>query len=206
MTLKKCLAGFAAAVITAVLSGCSSFHADVPETIVIPKRVELGSGGTKTLNYTPWYIHTFSISGPKGSDIGGGGPNVMPAKEDGRPSGGGAETCCTSYPIEWQPDLRLTVRWLAFKDVKRLGAKAPGSWYKAENVQWPPYEGRQAGGVWVIFLPNDRVKVMIADGNANGHNSVRVRPSVDDPYVAQGVVDDEWNEKYPNGVLRGLEK
>jgi len=203
MTLKKYQTGFAAAVIAAALSGCSILHADVPETIVVPKLVELGSGGTKTLNYTPWYIHTFSISGPKGSGIGGGGPNVMPAKEDGRPSGGGKESCCTSYPHAWQPDLRLTVRWLVDKT---LDGKTPGDWYKAENVRWPPYEGRQAGGVWVIFLPNDRVKVMIADGNANGHNSVRVRPSVDDPYVVQGVVDDEWNEKYPNGVLRGLEK
>jgi hypothetical protein len=205
MNSKKYLAGLAAAVITAVLSGCSSLHADVPETIVIPKRVESGSGDSNSLNYTSWYIHMFSISGPKGSGIGGGGGNTMPMDDNGRPSEGGGK-CCTSYPVEWQQDLKLTVRWLAFKDVKRLGAKAPGTWYKAENVQWPPYEGRQAGGVWMIFLPNDRVKAMIADGNANGRNSVRVRPSVDDPYVAQGVVDDEWNEKYPNGVLRGLEK
>jgi hypothetical protein len=62
------------AVLAIWLAGCSGLHADVPETVVIPKRVALSSGGTKTLNYTPWYIHTFSISGPPGSGIGGGGP------------------------------------------------------------------------------------------------------------------------------------
>jgi hypothetical protein len=203
--MNKWITGLLTAVIAAALSGCGSLRADVPETIVVPKLVELGSGGTSALNYTPWYIHTFSISGPKGSGIGGGGPNVMPVKEDGRPSGGGKESCCTSYPIEWQPDLRLTVRWLAFKDVKRLGAKAPGTWYKAENVRIAQY-GRVTYGVWAIFLPGDRVRLMITDGNHDGGNNPNNRPSDDDPYVAQGVVDQEWNEKYPNGVLRGLEK
>ncbi|HTH75074.1 MAG TPA: DUF3304 domain-containing protein [Trinickia sp.] len=203
--MNKWITGLLTAAVAAVLSGCGSLRADVPETIVIPKRVELGSDGSSALNYTPWYIHMFSISGPRGSGIGGGGPNVMPAKEDGRPSGGGAESCCTSYPQEWQPDLKLTVRWLAFKDVKRLGAKAPGSWYKAENVRWPPYDGRQSGVAWTIFLPGDRVKIVIANPDAHDLAPGAGPPASTDPYVAQGVVDQEWNEKYPNGVLRGLE-
>ena len=189
-----------------LLAGCTGLQTNASTTVEVPRRVELSSGGTKAFNYTPWYIHTFSISGPKGSRIGGGGPNVMPVREDGRPSGGGAESCCTRYPREWQPDLRVTVRWLAFKDVKRLGAKAPGSWYKAENVQIPQYDGSRSGGVWAIFLPGDRVKIMVADGNASGHNSVAVRPADDDPYVAQGSPDEEWNDAYPNGVMRGLVK
>jgi Protein of unknown function (DUF3304) len=193
------------AVLAVLLAGCSSLHTDAPETVVIPKRVELGSGGTKALNYTPWYIHTFSISGPKGSGIGGGGPNVMPMHEDGRPSGGGAETCCTSYPIEWQPDLGVTVRWLVFKDVKKMGAKAPGTWYKAENVRIAQY-ARRTGGVWAIFLPGDRVRLMIVDGNHDGGNNPNNRPPDSDPYIAQGVIDEEWNEQYPNGVMRGLKK
>ncbi|WP_080970960.1 DUF3304 domain-containing protein [Burkholderia cepacia] len=193
-------------VLTVLLGGCGGLRANTPTTVEIPKRVELTSGGTKTLNYTPWYIHTFSISGPKGSGIGGGGPNVMPVREDGRPSGGGAETCCSSYPSEWQPDLKVTMRWLVFKDVKRLGAKAPGAWYKADDVRIPQYDGNRTFGVWAIFLPGDRVKIMVADGNANGHNSVGTRPSDDDLYVAQGAPDEEWNYEYPNGVKRGLEK
>jgi len=56
-----------------------------------PKQVKLAGGGTLVLNYTPWYIHTVEISGPPDSGIGGGGPNVLPMREDGSPSGGGAE-------------------------------------------------------------------------------------------------------------------
>ncbi|MEK7909862.1 DUF3304 domain-containing protein [Burkholderia multivorans] len=175
------------------LTGCTGLSTDESSEIQTPKRVELSSGGTRTLNYTPWYIHTFSISGPKGSGIGGGGPNVMPMRESGRPSGGGKESCCTSYPREWQPDLRLTVRW---KADKKMDGQTLGYWYKAENVRIPQYDGSRSGGVWAIFLPGDRVKLMVADGNANGHNSVMVRPTDDDPYVVKGMLDDEWNRLY----------
>lgn len=51
----------------------------------VPQYVELSSGGTFTLNYTPWYIHTWQFTGPKGTRMGGGGPNAMPAREDGLP-------------------------------------------------------------------------------------------------------------------------
>ncbi|WP_261514270.1 hypothetical protein [Burkholderia multivorans] len=61
------------------------------------------------------------------------------------------------------------------------------------------------GGVWAIFLPRDRVKLMVADGNANGRNSVVVRPGDDDPDVVQGVPDEEWNYEYPKGVMRGIQ-
>ncbi|WP_241288661.1 DUF3304 domain-containing protein [Burkholderia stabilis] len=187
-------------VLMMLLAGCTALRADEPSTVQTPKRVELSSGGTKTLNYTPWYIHTFSISGPKGSGIGGGGPNVMPMRENGRPSGGGKESCCTSYPREWQADLRVTVRWL----VDKKNEKTSG-WYKAEEVRIPQYDGSRSGGVWAIFLPGDRVKLMVADGNANGQNSVAVRPADDDPDVEQGVPDKKWNYAYPKGVKRGLQ-
>ncbi|CAN0626798.1 conserved exported protein of unknown function [Burkholderia multivorans] len=186
-------AGVMVAAMAVFLAGCTGLQTNAPTTVEVPRRVELSSGGTKTFNYTPWYIHTFSISGPKGSRIGGGGPNVMPPRGDGRPSGGGAESCCTRYPREWQPDLRVTVRW---KVDKKQDGKTLGYWYKAENVPIPKYDGSRSGGVWAIFLPGDRVKVMVADGNASGHNSVAVRPTDDDPYVAQGALDDEWNRLY----------
>ncbi|WP_081054983.1 DUF3304 domain-containing protein [Burkholderia diffusa] len=187
------------AVLSGLLSGCAGLRTDVPSAVEMPKRVELSSGGTKTLNYTPWYIHTFSISGPKGSGIGGGGPNVMPARDDGRPSGGGAETCCTSYPREWQPDLRVTVRWL----INKKNSKTSG-WYKAENVRIEPYTTRTAG-VWAIFLPGDRVKIVVGNPNARDLARGAGPPAADDPYVVQGGPDDEWNYKYPKGVKRGVE-
>jgi hypothetical protein len=179
------------------LAACTGPQFQSVTPIVVPQRVELGSGGTKALNYTPWYIHAFAISGPQGTGIGGGGPNVMPVHADGRPSGGGAERCCTSYPHEWQPDLKLTVRWLV---EKTKDGKTPGYWYKAENVRIPRYDGSQAGGVWGVFLPGDRVRIMIPDGiDPNAGNNPDIRPADNDPYVAQGVLDDEWNQRYRRG-------
>jgi hypothetical protein len=177
-------------------------HTTLPDAVV-PHRAELASGGVNALNYTSWYIHEFEIQGPSGSDIHGGGANIMPVKENGRPSESG-ETCCMTYPEKWQPDLRLTVRWLVFKDIKKLGAKAPGYWYKAENVRIAQYRP-ETGGVWMIFLPDDRVRLMIVDGNHDGGNNPNNRPSDDDPLIVQGVVDKEWNELYPNGVARGVQ-
>ncbi|MGN6086749.1 DUF3304 domain-containing protein [Trinickia sp.] len=162
----------------------------------LPRHVALLSGDTMALNYTPWYIHSFAITGPQGSGIGGGGPNVMPVKSNGRPSGGGAGVCCTSIPEEWQPDLRLTVRWLV--DKKQDG-KTPGYWYKAEKVRIAQYNGENAGGVWGIFLPGDRVRIMVSDGNQGGGNNPNDRPADNDPYIAQGVLDREWNRLYRKG-------
>ena len=184
-----------------LLAGCTGLQTNASTTVEVPRRVELSSGGTKAFNYTPWYIHTFSISGPKGSRIGGGGPNVMPARGDGRPSGGGAESCCTRYPREWQPDLRVTVRWLVNKKNKMTSG-----WYKAENVQIEPYVTGQTAGVWAIFLPGDRVKIVVGNPNARDLARDAGPPAATDPYVVQGVPDEEWNDAYPNGVMRGLVK
>ena len=97
------------------------------------------------------------------------------------------------------------MRWLVFKDVKKLGAKAPGYWYKAENVRIAKYNGKQTGGVWGIYLPDDRFRLMIVDGNHDGGNNPNNRPTCDDPLIVKGVLDDEWNELYPNGVARGIQ-
>ncbi|WP_316150035.1 hypothetical protein [Cupriavidus sp. BIC8F] len=58
--------------------------------------------------------------------------------------------------------------------------------------------------MWVIFLPGDRVKVMIMDGNENGQNRVMARPADDDPYVAVGQVDDEANREEEGRHLRNF--
>jgi len=178
------------------LTGCSGVQNHAMNTVDVPPHIELASDGVWALNYTPWYIHTFAITGPKGSGISGGGPNVWPMEAgDNRPSGGGKELCCMTYPLQWQPDLKLTVRWLVEK--KRPDGKVFGYWYKAEGVRIAQYNGKNAGGVWGIFLPRDRVRIMIVDGNHDGGNNANNRPPDDDPYIAQGVLDDEWNRLYP---------
>jgi hypothetical protein len=179
------------------LVACAGVQQDAVIAADSPPPVKIGGGmDVLALNYTPWYIHTFSITGPKGSGIGGGGPNVLPIRTGGKPSGGGKAVCCMSYPAEWQPNLMLTVRWLV--DKKQDG-KTPGYWYKAENVRIAHYDGANANEAWGIFLPGDRVRVMITDGNLNGGNNPNNRPADNDPYIAQGVLDEEWNRLYRKG-------
>ena len=178
---------------------CTTGQSATVTSVEVPRRVKLLSGDTKALNYTPWYIHTFEITGPAGSGIGGGGPNVDPMEAGGRPAGGGAAVCCTTLPAEWQPDLRLTVRWLVDKT---QDGKTPGYWYKAENVRIAPYNSGNTGGAWGIFLPGDRVRVMLTDGNHTGGNNPNIRPADNDPYIAQGVLDDEWNRLYRRGGVK----
>ena len=182
-------------VICLSLTGCAGGQPTGEAIAVdVPKQIKLMSGDTKALNYTPWYIHSFALFGPSGSGIGGGGANVVPVKADGGPSTGGGK-CCTSLPVEWQPDLKLTVRWLVEK--KRPDGKKWGYWYKAENVRIAQYNGANAGGIWSIFLPGDRVRIMVTDGNRDGGNNPNNRPADNDPYIAQGVIDEERNRRYP---------
>lgn len=185
-------------VLTVMFTGCGGLRANAPAT-KIPVRVELNSGDSNSLNYTPWYIHTFSISGPEGSRVGGGGGNMRAMDERGSPGQSGGK-CCTRYPSEWQPDLKVTVRWL----VNKKNSKTSG-WYKAENVRIEPYINPTAG-VWAIFLPGDRVKLVVGNPNAIDLDYSAGPPASHDPYVAQGGPDDEWNYQYPNGVKRGLGK
>lgn len=199
-SIRKRKATFAAlSILCLSLVACTTGQSVAVTSVEVPRHVELRSGDTRALNYTPWYIHTFSITGPSGGGIGGGGPNVAVMKGDGRPSGGGAAVCCTTLPAEWQPELRLTVRWLV--DKKRDG-KTPGYWYKAENVKIAPYSRGKTGDAWGIFLPGDRVRIMLTDGNHDGGNNPNIRPADNDPYIAQGVLDDEWNWRYRQGGVK----
>ncbi|WP_425129808.1 DUF3304 domain-containing protein [Burkholderia vietnamiensis] len=159
----------------------------------LPKHYDTLAVGASTLNYSPWYIHQWGVEGPDGSGVTGGGPNVWPAGSDGKPSGGGKETCCSDVPVVWQPDLRLTVRWLAYRKQDHTT-----NWYKAENVRIAKY-GEVMGGLWAVFLPGDRVRIMVADGQRGGANDPGIRPQDNDPYIAQGAVDPEWNRLYRDG-------
>ncbi|MCK4139992.1 DUF3304 domain-containing protein [Ralstonia pseudosolanacearum] len=148
------------------------------------------SGGGKGLNYSKASIERYSAIGD-GVEAGGSGMN--PIHEDGDPGDAG-EVCCSTFPGRWKPGMKVTIEWQRdkhpFDDNDRTGLQ----WLKAV-APVPEYDGRHTYGFWAIFLPGDRVKVAIADGNANGHNSVRTRPSDNDPYVVQGVLDEELNKE-----------
>jgi hypothetical protein len=40
---------------------------------------------------------------------------------------------------------------------------------------------------------------MVTDGNRDGDNNPNNRPADNDPYIAQGVLDEEWNRLYRKG-------
>ena len=176
-------------------AGCTAIQAQSTVPINVPPRIELQSGDIDAMNYSPDLVAMFGIEGPAGSRIGGGG-NVEQIKSNGHPSTSGG-SCCTRLPAVWQPDLKLTVRWLAYMDE---GNKVVKSWYKAENVRIPKYDGRSAGTTWVVFLPDHRVRVMEPDGiDPNGGNNPDIRPAENDPFIAQGVRDEESNKRYLDG-------
>jgi hypothetical protein len=135
------------------------------------------SGGSMTLNFSPDYIHYYSIA----SDFGfqGGGPNVD-GMEPGAPypAGGGAERCCTVFPRQWQPDMVVTVRWLVNREREEL-------FYIAQVTV--PHYGDRTGVVFAIFFPGDRVRLKVQDGSADPMGPY----ADDDPFIAQGVRDEE---------------
>lgn len=183
-----------ACVVTALaiaLAACAAQPQQPLPQVVVPNLGKVSGGDVTGLNYSTDLIYTFGFEGPKYSGISGGGGPVHELSRSGRIGEAGV-SCCATLPDTWQSDLRLTMHWLAYQDE---GNKVVKHWYKAENVQIPQYDGKQAGDIWAIFLPGNRVKLMVADGNANGHNSVAVRPADNDPYVAQGVRDTEFEKQ-----------
>lgn len=182
-------------VLSLLIPACFSVPAVASDAAVVPKRIELAAGESHTLNYTPWYIHTFEIEDSRGSRIRGGGGNTWPMSEDQTPGEGGG-VCCTTYPVEWQPDLKITVRWIA--DKKQDG-KTLGYWYKSEDVRIEQYAAHQTAGVWAIFLPDDRIKVVVGNPDAHDLAPNAGPPARTDPYVAKGSLDDEWNRLYRDG-------
>jgi len=140
-------------------------------------------GGVRGRNYTPHYIGGFSFTGENG--MRGGGPNIWRANEKG-PGGGGKEMCCAGIPEVWKPGMKVTIRWRA---EKVADGKTPATHYVAE-APIPQYS-RQTAGMWAIFLPDNRVKVMVRDNSADSPYSVWERPADDDPYIAHGVIDEK---------------
>jgi hypothetical protein len=81
--------------------------------------------------------------------------------------------------------MKVTVRWerdtRPYDDKDRSGDQ----WLIAE-AKVPPY-GPRHGNFWVVFLEGDRIRVKVADGTP-----IEL-PAKDDPYVVQGVLDEEAN-------------
>ncbi len=173
------------------LSACSEERpiGKPPNHASATKKEERYGGGVSGLNYSSDAIEGFSVSGPRGMN--GGGANMGPAYKDGPATAG--EMCCIGIPKYWQPDTKLEIEWVRdrfpYSHENRTGAAV------MKAIVTVPEYGPKTYGFWAIFLPGDRVKVVVMDGNANGNNSVRKRPADSDPFVAQGVLDEALTKK-----------
>ncbi|WP_330996881.1 DUF3304 domain-containing protein [Burkholderia pseudomultivorans] len=93
--------------------------------------------------------------------------------------------CCISIPAHWRPGMKLVVKWNVDKV---LDGKHLGTWYTA-TTEVPPYGPRIAGFV-VNFLSGDRIRIQIRD-----EKGILPKIDDDDPYIVQGVLDSELNNK-----------
>ncbi|MEM5433037.1 DUF3304 domain-containing protein [Cupriavidus oxalaticus] len=141
-------------------------------------------GGTRGLNYSSDAIYSYYVTGPRGMN--GGGGNMSRATKDG--PGEAGERCCIGIPQPWKPNTQLHIEWE--RDRKPFDYKdRSGLAVLTATVTVPEY-GPHTSGFWAIFLPGDRVKVIVGDGNANGRNDLNIRPVDGDPFIAQGVRDE----------------
>ncbi|MFJ4292709.1 DUF3304 domain-containing protein [Cupriavidus sp. NPDC089707] len=168
------------------LSACSGdSRLDLSDTAAgLDDKEQIYGGGARGLNYSSDAIYGYYVTGPRGMN--GGGSKMRPADKDGPARPG--EVCCIGIPQPWQPNTQLSIEWE--RDRKPFDYKdRSGLAVLTATVTVPEY-GRKTSGFWAIFLPGDRVKVMVGDGNANGHNDLSARPAEDDPFIVQGVRDD----------------
>ncbi|WP_426173811.1 DUF3304 domain-containing protein [Massilia sp. TWR1-2-2] len=127
------------------LAACEKSNVSPPESRKV--------GSIVGANYTGNAINTFAVDGAWGG-------NVMPF------SGGGGFVCCASYPIRWTPEFAVSVKW-----TRSDGRDAKGEWrMKALQKVVPVSEFAGEGNVYVLFLPDDQVKVYVSNvgiGNPN---------------------------------------
>jgi hypothetical protein len=126
-------------IVSLAISACSR-TADKSETKVADETMDLK---LNALNYTDVPIGVFYVDGTSGANV---------ASRIG--SGGGTIICCVSVPAKWHPGLTVTVVWrddnMYMKDPKALASRV---------VPVEPYEYFSDGFLWVLFFPNDKIKV-----------------------------------------------
>ncbi|WP_153018156.1 DUF3304 domain-containing protein [Cupriavidus necator] len=173
-----------------VLSACSGeSRTDLAAKTAVGAEEKIYFGSARGLNYSSDAIYSYYVTGPRG--MSGGGGKMSPAHEDGPAEPG--EMCCVGIPQPWKPGTQLRIEWE--RDRKPFDYKdRSGLAVLTATVTVPEYAA-STSGFWAIFLPGDRVKVMVADGNANGHNDLNVRPADDDPSIVKGVRDEALTQQ-----------
>jgi hypothetical protein len=132
-------------------SGCESRQEKTPLS-------ETGTGSIVGVNYTGNGIQGFTVDDASGSNI-------------GSYSGGGGFVCCASYPKTWVPTFKVTVKW------RRSDGREPsGERWRIKALEQVVAVEKYVveGNVYVLFLPEDKVKVyvsVVGVGNPNFPNN-----------------------------------
>jgi hypothetical protein len=124
-----------------VLATTSCKNNDSPEA-----SDDSGMGSIVGVNYTENGIQEFTVDGVWGSNVGAYG-------------GGGGFVCCVIYPKVWTPAFAVNVRW------RRSAEREPDgkNWKIISKEHLVPVEKYETeGNVYVLFLPDDQVKVYIS--------------------------------------------
>lgn len=113
------------------------------------------------LNHTDKWIVSIVVNGE------GGVLDVSPQ------GGGGKIVCCTMLPKRWRPGLMASIKWQeggTFKrDKKGAVVTEDGvpvvieSPWKESTVEVPKYD-EQMGDFYIIFFPNDEIRVAVSNG------------------------------------------
>lgn len=91
------------------------------------------------VNHTEKYIHSASVNGAGGANMGPWGA-------------GAAEVCCASIPRKWHPGMQVVVRWDMPDGGKHI--------YKEKVVEVEKYEA--GGSIYLHFFPDDKVRVVVS--------------------------------------------
>ena len=120
------------------LTACSAKEDGKPDT--------MSGGSVVGVNYTGEGIQWFLVDGS-----GGGGVNRY---------GISGNVCCAMYPKQWTPALKATVKW-----ERSDGREPDGKRWKLKLVEKIVSIEKYAegGDVYVLFLPNDEVRVYISN-------------------------------------------
>ncbi|SMC29952.1 Protein of unknown function [Andreprevotia lacus DSM 23236] len=147
-----------------------------------PKRVGVP---THTLNWTENYVARVLIGSIDGGEPGWSPNERALGRDEIPPIGFQRESCCADVPLEWHPGLQTTVRWLRETFSSDERDRTGGEWLTA-TVKIPPWQ-RGGGDLMVVILPDDKVKVVVAEPGIDW-DALKVLPPANDPYVGKGTV------------------
>ncbi|MFC0131825.1 hypothetical protein CR105_23580 [Massilia eurypsychrophila] len=134
------------ALVLSIISGCQPVEA--------PAEHAVGMGGIVGANYSDNGIQWFTVDGAGGMRL-------------GTYTGGGGHVCCAIYPRTWTPNFRVKVQW-----ARSDGRDASGTTWKIKQLERIVAVDKYVveGNVYVLFFPDDEVKVFVSDvgiGNPN---------------------------------------